>query len=358
MSEHANGLWFGLSDAEYHDDPALGSGSIKDLSVDALHYWRKARHLNETREDDDSEAKDFGKATHVRLLEGADKFRSIYAAWPSEADHPAALKGGAAMKDVCRQLGLKVSGTNAELAARIRAERPETQLWDDIVAAHAHANAGKTLMNPATLDRIERTAAVVESHAQAASLLGGNGHSEVSCFWEEEDLESGMVVRMKARFDRLKVRAIGDLKTFNNKRQRPVDSAIADQMASYSYHVQAVHYDIGLETFRQDYKRGDAKVYGNVSEEFISALVKEGQHAFVFLFLESCDYPAVRVRKFDHLGPDGHPTLYWSVGDRTRTAAIRTYVECMKHFGPDRPWITEVPMTSFQDTDFPLWMSA
>ena len=54
-------------------------------------------------------------------------------------------------------------------------------------------------------------------HQAAARAMTG-GYSEVSIFW----IDPGSGVRLKARLDYLKVKAIVDLKTFSNSLGKPV----------------------------------------------------------------------------------------------------------------------------------------
>ena len=82
---------------------------------------------------------------------------------------------------------------------------------------------------------VRQAAAAITLNAHLVRAFEG-GVAEVSVFWVEDG------VPLKARFDYLKPRAIIDLKSFANQRERPVDVAIRAAIAEYRYDLQARHY--------------------------------------------------------------------------------------------------------------------
>ena len=64
---------------------------------------------------------------------------------------------------------------------------------------------------------------------------------EVSVFWEHE-MDDGFVVPCKARFDYLKGRGVGDIKTIRNPYGRPFGEACMRHIVDYRYDIQAAHY--------------------------------------------------------------------------------------------------------------------
>lgn len=354
VGQHAPGIYFGLDETEYHRDRSLSASGIKDIHVTPLTFWTKSG-FNPNRTDDPSEAKERGKAFHARLLEGADAFGERYAVAPSIEDYPGALDGGDALKERCRELGLKVSGKIADLCERIREKDPEAVLWPDIVAEFEHlaATKGQIIIKRKLHDEIQRHVRIVELHDGTEKALRG-GFSEVSIFWRDE--ETG--VPMKSRIDYLKARAAVEMKTFTNPFGKPIDQAVASTVANNKYMVDAVVRLDAVEIAKAALRKHGMKiVHGRPpSADWLNAFVQPGAHAFVFLFLEAGDVPNVRVREFKQRETaKGEQNLYWAKGHAMYRQGVDLYRQMIEHYGQDLPWVEPQPMRPFYDTDFSLW---
>lgn len=353
---HAPGIYFGMPEDEYHADTAFSASGAKDMLVSPLTYWINSA-LNPDKEDNDTAAKLAGKAFHTRILEGIEVFESRYAVKPDKEDYPDAIMDGAGLRAHCETLGLKKSGSNAELCERIMEADPVTELWPVILAEFEGSAEGKEIIKAGLANDIKRQARIVEMHESARKAFSG-GYPEVSMFWI--DPETG--VRMKARGDYLKVRALVDIKTFSNPMGMPIDTAVGRAVANYRYHVQAAVYCDGVERVKELYREhGDSVVFGESPEkEWLDAFSEPKPHAFVFVFLESGNVPNVRVREFrqteTYAQMGASTNLYWSAGHAGYRVAIEQYKRCMDHYGPELPWIDPQPMRPFTDTDFPQYM--
>jgi len=346
-----DGIYFGLDEAAYHADPALGSSGIKDLLISPLTYWVNSA-LSAEAVDNDTPAKDKGNAFHKRLLEGPEAFALHYAVKPEKSDYPDALDGAKDLAARCVDLGQPKSGTIAELCARIRAADPEAKLWPDIIAAFEAENEGKTIIKAETMAEIDRHARIVEVHEGTQNAFRG-GFPEVSMFWTDEH-----GIRCKLRVDYLKVRAAVDLKSFSNSMGLPVDEAVGRQMASYLYHLQGVHYMAGLETLKAMYREhGPSIVHGDAPDkEWLDAFAAPGGHRFFFVFLETGNVPNTRIRELRRsVKPQGERNAYWISAETKIAKAKEIFLQCMSHYGPDRPWVDPQPARALEDEDFPLW---
>lgn len=352
LDVHAPGIYFGMPEDEYHADRSLSASGIKDIHVTPLTFWMKSG-FNPAKADESSEPKERGKAFHTRLLEGAEAFAERYAVAPQIEDHPEAIDGGAALKARCKELGLPVSGTVAELCTRIREKDPEAVLWPDIVAKFEAEHAGKTIIKSKLADEIARQVRIVEMHPGTEKALRG-GQCEVSIFWT--DAQSG--VPMKARADYLKSRAVVEMKTFTNPFGKPIDAAIASTVANNKYFVDAIVRLEAVEIAKAMYRqRGAECVFGPApAPEWLEAFANPQPHAFVFLFLEAGNVPNVRVREFrQRESAKGDENLYWAKGHAMFRQGIELYRQMLEHYGPDLPWVDPQPMMPFTDQDFPLW---
>lgn len=355
-----SGLYFGLAAEAYHADPALSSSGIRNLLVSPLEFWVNSPALNPDYEDDgDTDAMLAGRAFHHRLLE-PERFSSLYAVKPMPEDYPEAIDGGKDLQAECARLGLKKSGTIAEMCERIHAVEPGTPLWPVIKAKLLDSFGDRELLKGSVLDDIERAARMVLAHSSAAKAMTG-GHSEVSIFWTDEEYG----VPMKARLDYLKVKAVVDLKTFTNPFGKPLDAAVASAVANNRYDIQGVTYCDAIEQGKLLLRTLKTDAINVVSgeapaDDWIVALAAQPKHSFVFVFIEQGPVTNVRVREFREFelyGGNGMTANeHWNAGRHGYREGVRRYAECMAKFGADKPWIEDVPMRAFTDGDFPMWL--
>lgn len=349
---HEPGIHFGLPEERYRADPALSTSAIKDILISPLTCW--TNHVDPDREDGaGTMAQENGRALHARLVEGAGAFAGRYAVKPDIADYPDAIDGVADLRDRCAELGLGKGGTKLEMAKRIAEADRGDVLWPLIMRTFLEINDGLTILSADFGREIEARARLVETHPALRKAFDG-GFPEVSMFWE--DPETG--VRMKARLDYLKTRAVVDLKTFGNPLDMPIDTAIARAVANRRYHVQAVVYLEAVETAKAMISAGNAAcLHGEPPDDaWLEAFATTPEHAFVFVFLQQTGAPNLRPREFPRRNGDGAETLSWQAGRAAFRQGVRLYAEWMDRMGPDRPWVEDRPVTPFADDEFPLWM--
>jgi hypothetical protein len=350
------GIYFNMDEDEYRKAPALSSSGIRDLLISPLDYWSNSPS-NPAYVDQKTDAMILGTAMHRRLLE-PERFKAMYAAWPRPEDYPNAVDGGDALKALCGELGLKKSGKIADLCERILEANPDAQLWPVIKGDLIKRQAGRTLLKASDLEDIERAARFVFAHQSAAKALTG-GYSEVSIFWIDD--ETG--VPLKARLDNLKVKVTVDVKSFSNPLGKPIAAAVAGSVANGRYDVQAVTYDAGVEAVKRLLReRGSSVLHGagEIPNDWLLAFAACQRHTFAFVFVETGPVTNVRVREFKewegHGGQGMSANAYWSAGLSGFRRGVLKYQECMKRFGPHRPWIEDEPMKPFNDMEFPMHM--
>lgn len=349
------GVYFDMPEEVYHAAPALSASGIKNLLISPLDYWI-ASSLNPAYVDVKTDEMATGTAFHRRLLE-PERFASLYAAQPTKEDYPDAIDGAESLRAECERLGLKKGGRIADMCDRILDADPRAQLWP-VIREMALADLGdRVLLKPAALADIERMAGIVLAHQSARMALSG-GYPEVSIFWT--DPEYG--VPMKSRLDYLKVKAVVDIKSFNNSLGRPIDAAVAHATVSQRHHVQAAVYADAVEHAKAMLRQGkSAAIHGgdDIPNDWFVNLAACRQHTFVFVFIEQGPVTNVRVREFrrheTYAGMGGTTNAYWQAAHDGYRLGVRRYAECMERFGPDKPWIEDVPAKPFTDQDFPLW---
>lgn len=299
FTEHADGIYFGMSDTVYHADNALGSTGLKKLIGNAPDFWWES-HFNPARPDnDDTPAKIFGRQLHQCVLEGLAKFKECH----EPQYNPGNVKAGI-----------------AEVAA-IRAGGKVPVKFKDyakILAASAFIKANKTLAN---------------------AFEGGM--PEVSVFWTDDG------IRFKARFDYLKMNAITDLKSLANMYGKEFDKACRDAVASYDYLVSAEHYSEGRRQMRR--LIADGKVFGAHDPEWLAKVAANEVFAFVFVFWSKDGAPVSHGIK---LSP-GNPLFGYARSMILK--AIDNYTRYMAEFGTDAAWVPSTPLEELDETDLPVW---
>lgn len=351
------GIYFDLPDGVYHDSPGLSSSAIKELLISPLDYW--ANYRNPAREKFDTEANIFGKAMHKRTLEGSEAFYCDYAILPDQVDYPKALHKTDQLKIKCRELKLIVSGTIPKLAKRIADEDPDVEIWYTIMQSFIEANQDKTLLRPDQGHDIEYRASIIDKHQDAQKAFKG-GRAEVSIFWDDE--ETG--IRMKARLDYLKLKAVIDLKTFTNQRRVNVDQAIGMAFANYQYFIQGFVYLRAIEAAKKMLNSDDKPsqhMLDFISDEdnsnFIENLMNSEHHDFWFVFVESGKAPNIRVRRFDKKSQEGPTNAYWHQAEMCFNRAAEVYSAFLEAYpDPSMEWHEYVKPTPFVDEDFPMYM--
>jgi hypothetical protein len=240
---------------KYHTHPAISASGLHVFSRSPFQYWYQFLRPDRAPVLPTPEMR-LGSALHTMILEPG-LFFDRYAVELNPADHPAALTTSEHLKAACKDRGLKVSGTKADLIAQLRGF-PGVVIWDDLVARHAEENFGKELLPHEKHKELLLMASEVRNHSTARILLS-KGDSEASYFWTDE--ETG--VRCRARMDRVRPDGlIIDLKTTRDAHPNEFERAIFN----LRYHVQAAFYWDGYRA-----------VHGQEPTGFIFMAVEKGE---------------------------------------------------------------------------------
>lgn len=299
------GIYFDLPETLYHAHEALGSTDIRKLLRSAPDYWwSSAMNPHRPPIDPDTEARARGKAMHKLVLEGEDGFGHLYKRRPNDAD-------GASSSD-------KSNLTKS---------------------AKKSLAPGQTLLHGDDYDRVCIAGAMISKHPDLGDAFS-NGRSEVSVFWER-----GGILR-KARFDYLKPRGIGDLKSITNTRGIDFPAACRNSIAAYRYDIQAAHYLEGRSVLPKLVT--DGLVYGDHDAEWIRTVAAAPEFAFVFVFFQSDDAP---ITWSCVLSPR-NPIIPYA--RQSIEAATERYSDFKQRFGTDM-WLMTEPLAELPMDDMPSW---
>lgn len=344
MSEpiiHAPGIYFGLSEEPYHGDKALGSSSIKAISVDPFEY--QFDHLY--GEDKDTDAMIFGSALHARMLEGQESMEAKFCMGFDKSTVEGALDTVADLKKWLDQYGqTSLSGKKKEdLIVLVRQLDPHQKIVDVIKAEWEAKNAGKTPLTPKRWAQIEVASRWVQRDPLLSAVMENGtfiqGAPEVSIFYEDRG------VRLKARFDRLLRHAIVDLKSFAPMFAGSIENTALKTIDRMRYDIQAADYLRAWRAAKDLYLQG--LVFGDEPHDgFLAECFDRDEPAWIWIMVKSKGAPQPLV-------------IDWQATFAKRAAADRVemaiddYIRLRDEHGAENEWPPMRPAMTITDTDLP-----
>lgn len=314
------GVYFDMPETLYFADVAVGSSDARVLAYSPCDYWFQSRYNPLREERENTPAQLYGSAVHTLILEGRQKFESLYA--PKR--HSWTTKEGRAEKD-------------------------------------RFAERGILPLSEAAWARAQQTGAVLRGNKYLAEAFTGSVGHEVSVFWKEDG------VKWRARFDALKERAIVDLKNVSNERAISFPRACVRKIGDYAYHGQAALYTRGRLAMTRLMEEG--KVFGKCDRKALARVATAPEWAFVFLFLQSAGAPLIWSTKLSFekgrrqeeengtvrvIPAQMNPLLELGYARIDRAAA--NWRKFNEKFGIDVPWVSEDPIDEFDIDSLPPWI--
>lgn len=314
------GIYFGMSNEDYHADPALGSTNLRKLANNPCGYWYGSPY-NPTREiEKRTPARIRGDAMHKLTLEGEAMFSRYYMCGARHTDSMTASEKGTATK-----------AANAKAAA-----------------------LGKESLPSDDYDRVRIAGAMISKNPKLAGAFQG-GASEVSVFWERDG------VMFKIRIDYLKPRGVGDLKGCANKKGKAFADACHDDIAGYRYDTQGAHYLDGraqmpaLITNGLVYTidpTGGAKVHASdQNSDLLKKVAEAKSYAFQWVFFATEGAPLT----YSKILSPANPLV--EIGRDEIRIAVRNYRTFMDKFGPDQMWLEDVEPSELSLDEMPGWFA-
>jgi hypothetical protein len=340
-----DGIHFGVPEAAYHADDALGSTSIKELVIDPIEYQHRRLHGGEPKE---TFALKWGSAIHCRVLEGRTSLAERFPIGPAKTDYDDKLLDTMAdLRKHCSTIGIKAAQTKEETIKRIREIDTEVLIWDEILAKFEADNVGKTIIPRDALEHIERAAQWMQRDRLLAPVMQDGtltaGASEVSIFYTE----SG--VRLKARLDHLLAHAVVDLKSFRPFFQERALDAAKKAVSRMRYDLQAADYIRALRAAAKLY--ADGKVFNNpYPADFLSTVFKtlaDGETKWIWVLIKASGAPQSVVAEFDM------DSMIFKQAAVDVEDAIKAYRDFTAKFGADQDWVPETYAEHWGDTSFP-----
>ncbi|MET3483165.1 PD-(D/E)XK nuclease-like domain-containing protein [Methylobacterium sp. 1973] len=342
-----DGIHFGLDEAAYHADPALGSTDLKQLATEPAAYWYgSALNPHRPAEDDDTPARLVGRAVHKFVLEGPPAFLDRFERYPEgddllvTADHL-----GAWLKDRDVKPGKTKAASVELIRERCLADGVEPPRMLDHLLREA-ADASRAVLKAADYDRITAAGCAVLDNPHLVGSFEG-GAAEVSLFWTDEI--GGEPVRRKARFDYLKPRAVVDLKSTRPKDGMPFVASCRRALAQWSYPTQAAAYLQARARLAAFVSAG--QVYGDHDPAWLARVAAAEDYALVFVFWASTGAPLTWG------GVMSPGSALVGVGEESVRRALDNFTAARRAHG-DGPWVDHQPLEEIDLDHLPAWFGA
>lgn len=375
-----DGIYFGLDQDTYHRLERFSASGASNMMVSPATYWADS-WMNPDRFEDPEEgetdadataAQIAGKAYHMARLE-PELFRQVYYRGLKIKEYPKALTNHAQIKEELAKLGEK-AGTDKVLdaAKRLRAAGYPGPIKHLLEEEIREGKEDWQIELPWKLfDQIVADMAALEGNDQIRPLLH-EGESEVSVLWTDDK-----GVKWKARFDRLQINKVIDLKTFDNSRGKELEAAIYDSVQYNRYYLQAYIYWTAAELIRAG-KLSIKKLQREEQRELIKA-IKTSPDPFEYwwVFQEKGGVPNVLARRLvmteqphpSHLAgaPDEasrkvlakklqSPSMIWKKAELEVRAMRDLLLRCLEIWGTGR-WGSLHPVDDITDEGFnPRWL--
>lgn len=324
----APGIYLNLPEKIYHTDPAVGSSDIRTMRKGLHKYWHRS-WMNPKREPFDDKmtpSKIMGKAIHKELLEGRKALAEMFVRRAPDAE-------GASPAD------------KSALTKKYNAQLKDHQF----------------LLKADEFDFVTECGELIKAHPELSTVLDG-GLREVSVFWDaqveigrdNDDEPIYYTVRCKARFDLLKPRGIGDIKSIANEYDDVLAKACKRAITNYRYPLQAEHYCEGRRQLPALVKAGkifEGKgVSGNTAAiEYLKVIAAEPRFAFQIIFIPKEGDPDAESWT---LSP-GNPLLQHE--REVIDAVLRSYAHALQAYGTQERWPLVKKVTELTIDELPNW---
>ncbi len=362
------GIYFGMSDEEYHAIPALNASGIKQITASPMLFWSKTPWLSEIarqRKADDADDKyhqTIGKAYHARILEGPVAYASRFAVELDPEEHRDCLVSTAEIKAAIREKGAKPitqvkdgffvgAAKKEDWIAQLIELDPDARIFSHLKEKHREANAGKMFIGANDHARIEIAARMIERDPGLQDAFR-NGYPEVALIWR--CATTGVL--MKAKVDYLKIDMMVDLKSIGNPREMSIEQAIRFAIGSYKYNFQPCLYGEGAKAVRELIREtdGDCIRAGNgpappdLRDWALRWASYKDDDDWLWVFQAKGDAPITRGVRFPVSGNVDEDTRHLIERAKTR------FMQFSEVFGTE-PWLDVAPIYTISDEDIPRY---
>ena len=316
LIQHPDGVYLGLNHQRYLNDTALGSGAIKLLSYSPVEWFDQSPYNPFCAPPNAEEAKHYrvGSATHAATLEGLKTYEEVFGVQPTLETHPDALESVRDLQAELARYHAPTGGVKAELIRRLALTPSKRPVLDTLV--EQFRMSGKRLILPAEDRRVRILQRLAMASPEEFQLKTGEmttlrgaftgGLSEVSVFWTDE-----WDIRHRVRFDKLKPRLHGDVKTLAGWKTDIEPTLTMDaftrsllrEAKQRRYPLQAACYEAGYPHLVRLVDEG--KVFGGTPAEraMLEEICASQVWTWMWMFMLTTGAPRVKGVLYDLDGP-------------------------------------------------------
>ena len=282
--KYPEGLYFGMPEEEYHSIPFFS----RSFAVDILCDLEQALY-NLENPIEQTEAMLFGCKVHHLFLE-PELFDKLYVTAPDSESYNEKgykiLNTNDDIKEFLKSVDEKKSGNRPELIERAKPylEKEKALIWSEVrqeFLDDLKATSRIELTN-SDLEKVDGLRRSFAKRSQCKEILS-SGYPEVTIIWQDE--ETG--VMCKCRLDYLRPEAVGEIKTFSLKYNKPLFEALVDELRFRKYNWQFAFYFDALDQIITKIKDKKAKVFGVDNQEWIDKLLNNTDRKYFFLFVKT-----------------------------------------------------------------------
>lgn len=377
--EHADGIYFGMPEAEYHADPALGSTDLKRLLMSPSRWWAQSLFAQEWRgnlelEDDkeDSAGKRFGRAVHVKVLEPWRFDECYFTPEDPPEEYPTTIEQLRAAVEARWEAGIDAGlGFVKPVKSASKTEWLKAcntlgiQTMDGWKAAQAELAAGREELSRRWRTTISLIGRMLDAprddlggKSQREVFLKG-GYSEVSVFWTDD-----RGIRLKCRIDYLRPKATLDVKTYGAREDQEPITAFVGAVSNYAYDMQGSHYIEGRQQIGRLLEERKVAQFIPVAGEdgvtieryevdlpdedqlkFLAKVAAERSPKWAWLGVQTMGMPETDVFEWDQ------GLIYQSAAYQL-AAAKDKFVSFRDTYGMDSPWVSNRGLIVLTDMVF------
>lgn len=320
------GIYFGQSFDDYRAIPAFSRSFAEDLLFDPT--GEEARYnLENPREI--TPAMELGTAIHSAILEPED-FKETYVSEPAPSDKQfegkKILFTVEDLKPFLETYGLKKSGKKEELTKSLKGflDPSKFVIWDEVLADFKRETEifEKKILKADHAKILAGLQAKYEKDEEVQEIFSG-GYSEVTLVWKEP----ATGIFCKCRLDYLRHDGIGELKSFSVKNKKiPLEETIYREITNNKYNFQFAIYLDALELLIERVNSGQAKIFGEVNEDFLKALLANKEKRSFLVFCRTQAPYQLRHYEAQRSANGGTTNSYFAVGNEMWRNALKSHL--------------------------------
>lgn len=346
------GIYFNMTADDYYSIPYFSRSLAEKVRFSGKEAEYAINNLTS-----ETPAMALGTAIHSMFLEPSD-FARKYVKAPSILDKEyfdkKILQTVDDLKPYLETFGLKKTGKKEDLVASLKPYLDPNKIiiWDEIKDNFEIENAQKN--RKVLLDEDFRNIENIRNEFNKYQYLPKtieNGRSEVVVIWQ--DKETG--VMCKCRLDYVQPLAITDLKTFSIKDyQTPLLDQLRKKTIWSYYNLQYVIYYEALQNIINEILAGNAEIYGEDDQEWISEFLSNPIKDYFILYVRTqAPYQMLALELRPSEVENAGANSYYSVANDIWRTSIKKYANFLK----TGKWLGENEINVLQDQHTPniMW---